>query len=443
MAVQTQLMQRMAEAMEHRGNGGNRVTPQDEELTRKIERFIRLMAPTFSYSDDPLEADDWLRVTETKLDLTVCSDEECVTITAHQLEGPTKAWWENYTATHPNPAFITWLEFCEAFREQYLPGELLVQKAQEFRTMTQGVMRVEEYERHFMKMMRYAPDDTNTDQKKQFWFLRGLHHGLRQTLKASEHKSLCHLVNRAIAVEDERRGHEERMRGKKRMGDRDQPDRSFQKPRSGQSNMLRGSYRPGHNQPGRGFGGGGRSLFPGGRNPGYPQQTGGYTRAPPSTARPAAGGFAVTCFACGKPGHKSYDCPEKKTAATPARAPALGGRPSQAAPSPAAGRGRLNHLTEEEAADAPDIVIGKFLVCGTTALVLFDTSATESYVTSRFVNKLSLPITTRSIPIIMSSPLGDIRCTLLCKGVDIDIQGHKFFGDLTVLPSHQGRRGGD
>jgi hypothetical protein len=108
-------------------------------------------------------------------------------------------------------------------------------------------MRVEEYEHHFMKMMRYAPDDTNTDQKKQFWFLRGLHHGLRQALKASEHKSLRHLVNRAIAVEDERRSHEERMRGKKRLGDRDQPDRSFQKPRSGQSNMLRGSYRPGHN----------------------------------------------------------------------------------------------------------------------------------------------------------------------------------------------------
>jgi hypothetical protein len=32
-------------------------------------------------------------------------------------------------------------------------------------------MRVEEYERHFIKMMRYAPDDTNIDQKKQFWFL--------------------------------------------------------------------------------------------------------------------------------------------------------------------------------------------------------------------------------------------------------------------------------
>jgi hypothetical protein len=130
-------------------------------------------------------------------------------------------------------------------------------------------------------MMWNAPDNTNTDQKKQFYFLQGLHHGLHQALKASGHKSLRHLVNRSIAVEDERRSHEERMRGKKRTGDRDLHDRSFQKPRSGQRNMLRGSYRPGHNQPGRGFGGGGRSPFPGGRNLGYPQQTRGYTRAPP------------------------------------------------------------------------------------------------------------------------------------------------------------------
>jgi hypothetical protein len=48
----------MAKAIEHRGNGGNRAATQDEDLTRKIERFILLKAPTFSYLDDPLEADD-------------------------------------------------------------------------------------------------------------------------------------------------------------------------------------------------------------------------------------------------------------------------------------------------------------------------------------------------------------------------------------------------
>jgi hypothetical protein len=95
-------------------------------------------------------------VIETKLDLTVRSDEECVAITAQQLEVPAKSWWDNYTASHMNPAFITWLEFYEAFSKQYLPSELLIQKAQEFYTMIQGAMRVEENERHFMKMMRYA-----------------------------------------------------------------------------------------------------------------------------------------------------------------------------------------------------------------------------------------------------------------------------------------------
>jgi hypothetical protein len=43
-------------------------------------------------------------------------------------------------------------------------------------------------------------------------------------VKASEHKSLRHLVNRTIAVEDERRSHEERIKGKKRTGDRDHYD---------------------------------------------------------------------------------------------------------------------------------------------------------------------------------------------------------------------------
>jgi hypothetical protein len=166
-------------------------------------------------------------------------------------------------------------------------------------------------------------------------------------LKASEHKSLRHLVNRAIAVEDKRMSHEEHVKDKKRMGYRDHHNRSFHKLRGRQSNMLRGSYRPGYNQRRRNLRGGGRSPFAGGRNPGYPQQIGGYHRLPPSIARPTMGGFTVTCFACGKPGHKSYDCPEKKTASTPVRAHAPGGRPPQAAQPSTAGCGRLNHLTEK------------------------------------------------------------------------------------------------
>ena len=57
MALQTQLMQRMADAVENRV-GGNRNAPVEEDFAKKIERFLRLKDPTFSYSDDPPKADD-------------------------------------------------------------------------------------------------------------------------------------------------------------------------------------------------------------------------------------------------------------------------------------------------------------------------------------------------------------------------------------------------
>jgi len=36
--------------------------------------FLKTNPPTFSKADDPLEADDWIRVMETKFELIQCSD---------------------------------------------------------------------------------------------------------------------------------------------------------------------------------------------------------------------------------------------------------------------------------------------------------------------------------------------------------------------------------
>ena len=69
--------------------------------------------------------------------------------------------------------------------------------------MTQGVMKVHEYARHFSRMMRYVPDETDTEEKKQFWFHRGLNYEIRIILAGDEYSSLMSMVNRAIAVEKE------------------------------------------------------------------------------------------------------------------------------------------------------------------------------------------------------------------------------------------------
>jgi hypothetical protein len=347
--------------------------------------------------------------------------------TETQLEGTAKSWWDSYCDSHHDPAHISWEEFARAFREQHVPRQVMIQKAQEFRTMTQGTMKVEEYERHFTKMMRYAADDTNTEEKKQFWFLRGLHHGIRQIVTGCEYPSLHSLVNRAIAVERERLGWEDRQRNKKLQTDHQVRDRPFQKARNAPPLPPRSGFRPGSSQPSRNCGGGG-NHYSGNRTHGGQNQGGGnYHRQQPAQ-RTNSGSTPFVCFTCNKPGHKSYECPEKKTS-TPARALGSAGRPAQAPRS--ADRGRLTHLTEEEARDAPDVVTGEYLINGSKALVLFDSGATCSYVSSKCVAQKSLPMTPRSHPIITSSPLGDHRCTLACKGVKIMIQGLPFTADLT------------
>jgi hypothetical protein len=50
-------------------------------------------------------------------------------------------------------------------------------------------------------------------------------------------------------------------------------------------------------------------------------------------------------------------------------------------------RGRLNHVFAEEAAEAPDIILGTFLVNSTPARVLFDFGVSHSFVTENFVEK--------------------------------------------------------
>ena len=98
-------------------------------------------------------------------------------------------------------------------------------------------------------------------------------------------------------------------------------------------------------------------------------------------------------------------------------------------------RGRLNNLNAEDASEAPDVVIGEFVVNNSNAMVLFDSRATSSYVSSAFVSHESLSVTPRGRPLISSSPLGEIHCTWGCKGVSILIGGLEFKADLTILES--------
>ena len=77
----------------------------------------------FSSSTEPIIADDWLRRIGRELTTAGCIDAEKVRFAAHQLDGPTAAWWENYMTTFPI-ANVTWDQFQQAFRTAHSQLEL-------------------------------------------------------------------------------------------------------------------------------------------------------------------------------------------------------------------------------------------------------------------------------------------------------------------------------
>jgi hypothetical protein len=50
----------------------------------------------------------------------------------------------------------------------------MTMKKEEFLALKQGPMSVSEYRDRFLQLSRYAPEDVNTDAKRQYHFLRGL-----------------------------------------------------------------------------------------------------------------------------------------------------------------------------------------------------------------------------------------------------------------------------
>jgi hypothetical protein len=59
-------------------------------------------------------------------------------------------------------------------------------KKREFEDLKQGSMTVSEYATRFIQLSRYAPNNVDTDEKKQDYFLNGLNDRLAYALEAHD-----------------------------------------------------------------------------------------------------------------------------------------------------------------------------------------------------------------------------------------------------------------
>ena len=93
----------------------------------------------------------------------------------------------------------------------------------------------------------------------------------------------------------------------------------------------------------------------------------------------------------------------------------------------------MNHVSVEEVEAQPDAVIGKFLVKSFTALVLFYTGASHSYISRGFVDKYNLSTQALRSPMLVTSPGAEYMASRWCDRLPLRIGNYVFPSDLIVL----------
>jgi hypothetical protein len=77
----------------------------------------------------------------------------------------------------------------------------------------------------------------------------------------------------------------------------------------------------------------------------------------------------------------------------------------------------------EEAQEAPDVVISMFFINDTSAVVLFDSGASHSFISAAYIGKHNLSLALLRCQMIVNSPGGDMPARQLCPKVNLKIRG--------------------
>ncbi|KAK1665223.1 hypothetical protein QYE76_053382 [Lolium multiflorum] len=120
----------------------------------------------FSKTEEPLDADDWLQTIENNLEVAGVEAAEKVLFATHYLSGPARAWWTSARAMNAGQ-MMTWEDFKLKFSKYHVPQGLIKKMRDEFRELKQGRMSVVEYRDRFLTLSRYAPDETDTNEKRK------------------------------------------------------------------------------------------------------------------------------------------------------------------------------------------------------------------------------------------------------------------------------------
>ncbi|XP_024990650.1 uncharacterized protein LOC112524940 [Cynara cardunculus var. scolymus] len=308
-------------------------------------------------------------------------------------------WWDNmFESLDPiTQENMKWKEFRTLFFEQYCPADLQKRLEKEFLDLKQGSMTVIDYETEFNRKARFAQRFLTSDQDKIDHFVDGLRREIRDFVANRDISSFGKAVEYARRREHDLTIPDDTVSTPKRQ----RTDRTFSAPSHKPSRLFTPKRAQTQNNPRASS----QVYTLRSSTPKDCQRCGKTHQGRCDSDRPVVKCFCcgeaghvrtncpqrdLACFSCGVLGHHRKECPRIKRVESKAsvQQPARRGTSTEKEDVPRA-RARAFQITTEEALKEPDVVAGIFPLNNRPACVLFDSGATNSYVSLYYTQYLN------------------------------------------------------